>query len=149
MIRRARHIGAVALALLALTACDDGAGPAPNAPEPIFRSASAEPGSANTPVRFARTVLQTACIDTQPDFQGATRALARAGGFAQSAKTGTFFHQRYDMSVKVVPGRCSMVVGTSGARDSLAQLGTLNSVQTGVPRVFGGRSYYAFFVSGA
>ena len=151
MIPRARNLAATALILLALSACDEAATPVSDAraPAPILKTANAEPGPRNVPAGFAKTLLQTTCIDTLPDFDGATAALARAGGFVQSAQTGTFFHQQYDLSVKVVPGRCSMVTGVSGRTGDIARLSQLDGVRSGVPRVFGGRSYLSFYVSGA
>ena len=148
---RAVRLGAgAALAALTLAACDAGA-PASSgtaAAQPILRTASAEPGPQVPPLGFARTVLQTACVDTQPAFDGATQALARAGGFVQSARSGTFFHEQFDLSVKVIPNRCSMVVGTPGGNSRIAQLAALPDVSAGRPRAFGDRTYHSFFVSG-
>ncbi|WP_415921487.1 hypothetical protein [Tateyamaria sp. SN6-1] len=138
---------AAALALLALSACDDGT--AAVGSQGILRSDTAAPGPQSTAPAFAGNVLRSACIDTQPDFDGASQALARIGGFVQSAKTGTFFHQRYDLSVKVVSGRCSMVAGASGSARQLKALGDLPAVEPGPTRAFGNRLYHSFFVTGS
>ena len=143
--------GVMALAIAgALAACEDGAtsNPSAGSSQPILRTADAAPGPQNPPARFALSVMQTACVETLPDFAGATQALIRAGGFAQSSRTDTFFHQRFDLSVKVSERRCSMVTGTSGKGTGLTQIADLPGVETARPRIFGDRTYFSFFISG-
>ena len=147
-LKAVRPFAGAALAALTLGACDAPASSDAATGQPILRTATAEPGPSVAPLGFARTVLQTACVDTQPAFDGATQALSRAGGFVQRARSGTFFHEQVDLSGKVIPGRCSMVVGTPGSNSRITQLAALPDVSPGRPRTFGDRTYHSFFVSG-
>ncbi len=149
--------GVFVLGIVCLAGCDEsvGAAVAPDtAPvvAPIARSATAGPGSAYAKAEFAAQVLSDACIATRPSFDEGPAALAKLGGFVQNSKTGTYFHGSQNVSVKIIPGRCSMVM--------TAQPGTLQSVvrtvratnsdaRVGDIRAIGGTAYLSFFVTGS
>lgn len=106
--RKRLHFGrtchALTLSACLLAACThsasipvvDGAGPGP-------QIASGE---------LAGEIFAKACIKTEPSFQGA-RAALQPYGFRQNRQTGTFYHARLNLSVKVSKGQCSMVFGTN------------------------------------
>jgi len=148
--------GIFILGILCLAGCEDSVGSAiapDTAPAaPIARSATASPGAAYPKAEFAAQVLSDACIATRPSFEGGPAALAKLGGFVQNSKTGTYFHGSQNMSVKIIPGRCSMVMTAQpGAVQSVLRTvrATNSEARVGNIRAIGGTAYLSFFVTGS
>lgn len=95
---------------LALTACQttmDNAEPV-SALKAITRSATANPGSKPISAQRATQVFTELCVQQRAGFSG-TEASAAANGFVQNSRTGTYYHRRENLSVKLIRGKCSMV----------------------------------------
>lgn len=123
----------IAAALATLTACMD-AGSA-TAPGSIPTSATAGPGSVEMSAFDAGVIFADTCLIRGANFEHATEGL-RVHNMTQNSATGTYFHNRSNLSVKVTSQQCSMVFATSQPMDevvaALAQ-GT-TSIQPDVPR---------------
>lgn len=107
------HLRAAAIsgaALLALSGCAE-------TPTAIPVSASAGPGAQVLSAFDAGVIFADACLIRGPNFKGAAEGL-RPHGFTQNAGTGTYFHNRANLSVKVRPAECSMVYGSKGPVDA-------------------------------
>ncbi len=95
---------------LALAACQSTTGSQEqgSAPASIQRSANAGPGTRSVSLARAEETFFDVCIQNGPSFQGTETAAANLG-FVQNTRTATYYHPRYNLSVKLVDGTCSMV----------------------------------------
>ena len=114
-------------------------------------SATAGPSARIVTPAFASEVIRTACIATRPDFRGTERALAQMGGFVQNARTGTYFSQTHDLSVKLIENRCSLVMGgrfkSPDIPDIVNGTGAPQAVRAGLPRPVNDKVYLSFSVA--
>lgn len=144
------------LALVAVAACQTGVSEGQAvpvaAPAEVPVAFAAGPGRLAVTTQFGANVIKSACVDTRPSFERAPVVLAGIGGFVQNAQTLTYFHQSYDVSVKLIDGRCSVVMG--GLKDANAviavrdQAGPVGVVSSGLPRRIDGRLYASFSTRG-
>lgn len=141
--------------LIGLAACQTGIQQEPvsaSAPATVPVSASAGPGATPVTVAFGADVLQKACVEPRPSFDATPMALARIGGFVRNSQTGTYFSQTHDLSVKVVPGRCSVVMSGRFSTDSSNSVVTRTSPQSAVRPgrtvTLSGKTYLSFSVEG-
>lgn len=108
---------------MALGACDapvsDMADPAAQ-PKPKT-SVNAGPGSRPATRNSAVALFTDVCVATAPTFADAPAVLAKKP-VLQNANTGTYYHQTYDMSVKITPSGCSIVAGGNFKAGDLAAL---------------------------
>ncbi|MEM9798625.1 MAG: hypothetical protein AAF919_19215 [Pseudomonadota bacterium] len=81
------------------------------APAPIPVVAGTGPGPDLIEPTEAGALFARACIGTRPRFDGIAQALD-PGAFQQATGTGTYFHQRFNLSLNATPARCSMVFAT-------------------------------------
>ncbi|WP_415404224.1 hypothetical protein [Tateyamaria sp. SN3-11] len=144
------------LAVCGLSACQTGVpgeqSVAASPPQAIPVCAQAGPGSRTVTVPFATDVVRKACVDTRPTFAGTPAALSQFGDFVQNAQTKTYYNQRYDLSVKLISGQCSVVMGGNfDLQDRNAIAGGASQsglVSAGLPRQLDGRTYLSFSVAG-
>lgn len=127
------------LALLAITACDERAGPTDRtlAPAAIVQSSSAAPGTRPLRAFDAVNQFRRVCVAALPDFKTMPARLGK--GFVQHSVTGTYFSRQYDLSFKLIENDCSMVFAVRGdAGPVIAQLrATHPSVRAAGPRTGG------------
>ncbi|WP_299377879.1 hypothetical protein [uncultured Tateyamaria sp.] len=113
-------------------------------------SAAAGPGARSVTPAFGAEVIRTACLETRPDFRRTEQALAQLGGFVQNARTGTYFSQTHDLSVKLIENRCSVVMGGQFNGDAARRLvnatGAPEALRPGLPRPVNGKVYLSFSV---
>ena len=141
--------------LVALAACQTDVQDGPvsvSAPATVPVSATAEPGPKAVSIALGASVIQQACTDQRPDFAGTPAALARLGSFVQNTRTGTYYSRTHDLSVKLFPGRCSVVMagqfppnGTQQVRDAVTPPSAVSSARA--TRV-NGKVYMSFLVRG-
>ena len=124
-MRRALFLPAV-LAALALAACDTPPQTAA-APEPDKAYADG-PGNEQVSSDLAAFIFKDACVDPYPGFATTPAVLTRIG-MRPHAQTGTYYHPKLDLSVKLLDGKrgkvCSMVFAS---REPAGQLSILFSV---------------------
>ncbi len=72
-------------------------------------SPQAGPGSQIVPPATAGRYFAEACLLTKPGFAGAGTALAD-DPFTQNSATSTYYHNTGNLSIKAVPGSCSLVM---------------------------------------
>lgn len=89
-------------------------------PEVIPVSDTAGPGKVTPTGEFAGEIFANACIKTAPTFDGAHDALWKYS-FTRHSKTGTYYHNRFNLSVNVTNGRCSLVFGTDRDADEVVR----------------------------
>lgn len=77
------------------------------------------PGSEQVDGFAAAAILGDVCVATAPSFRNAPAVMAKMP-FRQHPGTGTYYHQTLDLSVKLLPKRCSMVFTS---KDEPSQLG--------------------------
>ena len=112
---------AVISACFALSGCLEATSTSQNGPKP---------GSSLISPSAAGALFARACIENLPDFSNMPNDLPRAS-FAQAPATGTYFHQRYNLSINADAERCSLIFGSNTAIDTVvAELanGTLSVV---------------------
>jgi len=67
-------------------------------------------------VVFAAQLFDRLCYKNAPSFTGTSSDINAYGGFLQHAQTGTYFHTKYNLSVKITRSGagsiCSMVMET-------------------------------------
>lgn len=99
-----------ALSICAMAACQPTTVTAPDAQAPveITRSANAGPGSRALSSNEAAAIFINLCLSQKPGFAGTQQAAAQ-NGFVLNTQFGTYYHPRFNLSVKLVNGRCSMV----------------------------------------
>lgn len=81
----------------------------------VPQSPTAGPGPQNADPRVAAQVFNSACLESGPAFANTPAALATLP-FTQNARTGTFYHNSQNMSVKLQgspANACSIVFGTT------------------------------------
>ncbi|MBC6407837.1 MAG: hypothetical protein GDA40_06810 [Rhodobacteraceae bacterium] len=61
-----------------------------------------------------------ACVETAPTFKDAKKVISTEP-FRQNSTSGTYCHDVYNLSVKVVPGRCSLLFVTSEPTDEVIE----------------------------
>lgn len=93
--------------LLALSACD-ATPPAVQAVPEVTRSAVAGPGSLPASAAVA-TQAFTALCGLAGQGRESVEAAAARNGFVQNTRTTTYYHQQYDLSVKLTDTACSIV----------------------------------------
>ena len=71
-------------------------------------SANASPGQDLMPPSFAGNFFTEICLVTAPSFEGVPNAIA-GEPFTQNSKTGTYYHNFADLSIKVHEQGCSLV----------------------------------------
>lgn len=107
------------VAMLAVGACT------PTVDSPAVNGAVATgpvgPGSEQADGLSAMALFSDVCIKTSPSFRGAPAALKKLP-FRQHPDTGTYYHQNLDLSIKLMPKRCSMVFTS---RDNANSLGII------------------------
>ena len=96
---------------LALSACSV-------PPDSIPVSPTAGPGPATLAAFDAGVIFADVCLTRGPNFEDAVQGLS-GFPFTQNANTGTFYHNRANLSVKVRPSQCSMVYGTKAPIDDV------------------------------
>ncbi|MEP2890347.1 hypothetical protein [Tateyamaria sp.] len=146
------------LAMMALAACqtDVSGGQAvlvaPPSDDVVPVAFAAGPGRRAVTQQLGTNVVKSACVDTRPRFTRTPETLARLGGFVQDAQTLTYFHQTYDLSVKLIDGRCSVVMGGLKSTDAAIalrdQTGPDGVVSLSQPRRIDGRLYVRFLTKG-
>ncbi|MGB5069289.1 MAG: hypothetical protein WBO29_18175 [Albidovulum sp.] len=105
------------LAALVLGGCVT---PDPASQAPVSAPATdVGPGPAQADGTSAGVIFSSVCADTAPSFRQAPAILAKMP-FRQHPTTGTYYHQNLDLSVKLMPKRCSMVFSS---RENPMQLG--------------------------
>lgn len=146
------------LAMMALAACQTNVSGGQAVPvaaptdDVVPVAFAAGPGRRVVTQQLGADVIKSACVDTLPRFTRTPETLAGLGGFVQNAQTLTYFHQTYDLSVKLIDGRCSIVMG--GLKNEAAaiamrdQAGPGGVVSLGQPRRVSGRLYIRFFTKG-
>lgn len=95
------------------------------------RDSGVGPGSDPVDEVSAGMIFSSVCGDTAPSFRKAPAAMAKMP-FRQRPETGTYYHQNLDLSVKLMPKRCSMVFGSRADAGQLAILLTAASKSTEV-----------------
>ncbi|MGB3178944.1 MAG: hypothetical protein WBH14_13470 [Albidovulum sp.] len=78
------------------------------------RSGQVVPGPDPVDMATAANMFDSVCKETQPSLARAEKVV-RSLPFTQDPKTGTYFHKKLDLSVKLVRdngGACSMVFGS-------------------------------------
>lgn len=91
----------VLVACFALAGCVAPQGVAPT-------SGEVGPGSARVDAMDAAFIFSDVCVKTAPGFAKAPAAM-QSMPFAQHPETGTYYHKNLDLSIKLMPKRCSMV----------------------------------------
>jgi len=86
------------------------------------------PGTAAADEDIASMIFSDVCLDSAPSFRKAPEILAGMP-FRQRPETETYYHQTLDLSVKLMPKRCSMVFGSTS--DPM-QLGLRLAVEAGM-----------------
>lgn len=133
-----------------IAACDAPTGTAFSAQtaEKVPVSANAGPGPKDVTPKVGGALFNQICLQTAPSFQQAPAQIAKHP-FVQSALTGTYFHQTIDLSIKLGPKRCSLVMaGTSLGPQSVATF--LDAAKAGTNTHFAkinktdGRTYLQF-----
>jgi hypothetical protein len=107
-----------------LAACVSTAPVTPTAPatQGLVSTPDAAPGEALAPPRTAASLMQTVCASSNRD------AAAAANGFVRNSRTGTLFHQRYNLSIRA-DGPCSLVfVSRSSQAEIAAALSSVPAV---------------------
>ena len=130
----------------ALAACQPASPAAPVGEQTIRTLAEAAPGTAPISLERARAVFSSLCIAGRGSRTTTEKAAAEAG-FVKSASTGTYYHPRDNLSVKLIDGDCSMVFASQAPeRDLRAALTSLTSgsppVLFGPARQFGADTYF-------
>jgi hypothetical protein len=115
----------LAAALLALSGCMP-------ATDTISASPTAGPGAAFMSPYDAGVIFADVCLTRGARFERAREGLV-GFPFTQNTRTGTYYHNTANLSVKVSPQSCSMVYGTrqdtDAAKRGLAQ-GTASVIAT-------------------
>ncbi|WP_299726372.1 hypothetical protein [uncultured Tateyamaria sp.] len=144
------------LALVGVAACQTGVSDGQAVPavatDTVPVAFAAGPGSRAVTPKIASDVIRAACLATRPSFRRAPEALAAIGGFVQNAQTLTYYHQDYDLSVKLIDGRCSTVTGGLKSAQQVTSVprlaGSEELVSIGRPTNVEGRLYVRFAVAG-
>ncbi len=113
---------------------------------PVSRSAG--PGAGDVSVAEGSALLQRVCVETLPDFRSAPARLAQLP-FVQNAVTKTYFHRQLNLSFKISPGRCSMVMaGRDLGPQSAAQIvqSTAGKAVSSRPSQIGGQTFLRLLV---
>lgn len=121
------YAGLVAIGF-ALAGCMQPAATTPTATDPQVGATLVDPV-------LAGQMFAQVCLTSGPRFRAAPAALA-AYPMTQSAQTGTYFHNQYNLSVNVNAERCSFVFATNQPTDTvvgaMAQ-GTASILTTPLP----------------
>lgn len=99
------------LALFALSACASTpiGNPVAGKPAAIQVSDDAQPGPNPISANRAVAVYEALCLKQLPKFAGTEQAAIAEGGFVKHRSFGTYYHQRDNLSVKLINDGCSMV----------------------------------------
>lgn len=119
-VRAAFLIGLAALSMSACVPSTENAASTGQTTGPV------EPGAEQADGLLAMAMFSDICIKTSPSFRGAPAALAKLP-FRQHPETGTYYHRNVDLSVKLMPKRCSMVFTS---KDDPGQLGMIAGTTT-------------------
>ena len=92
------------------------------------QSSQVGPGAEPVDGFFAVTIFKSVCSDTAPSFKKASAIMAKMP-FRQHPVTGTYYHQNLDLSVKLMPKRCSMVFSS---KEKPTQLGLVLALEAGL-----------------
>ena len=86
------------------------------------------PGNARVDATFAALTFSDVCGKTAPSFAKAPAAM-QSLPFAQHPETGTYYHKNFDLSIKLMPKRCSMVFrsGNDTMMIGIAVAGAVNA----------------------
>jgi hypothetical protein len=141
-----RRMALTLAAFAALAACQPASPAVPSGAQTIRTSAEAAPGTAPISIDRARAVFSSLCIAGLGS-RTTTEKAAAEGGFVKSASTGTYYHPRDNLSVKLIDGDCSMVFASNAPeRDLEAALTSLTAgsppVLFGPGRQFGADTYF-------
>lgn len=89
----------------------------------VAATAEIVPGTGYVGTSIAMSLFQDACLETMPTFKFENTELAKSM-FRQNPKTGTYYHQNLDLSVKVqkvgAGKACSMVFSSKEEPSQLA-----------------------------
>ncbi|RMA43947.1 hypothetical protein [Rhodophyticola porphyridii] len=110
-----------------LAACVSTAPATPTAPtmQGLVSTPDAEPGNALATPGMAASLMQTVCSSADRN------STAAANGFVRNSRTGTLFHQRYNLSIRA-DGPCSLVFVSRSSQAEIA------AALSSVPAVLGG-----------
>ena len=108
-----RRIAILTCALMSLTACATTVAQIP-------ASQTAGPGAEVMSAFDAGVIFADTCLIRGANFEDALEGL-RVHNVTQNAVTGTYYHNRANLSVRVTPEQCSMVYATSQDVDSAVQ----------------------------
>lgn len=129
-----------AIAFTALAGCSDDKpkiDPDDVPPAGVFTKAAHRPVTREQALAFFKDV----CVDTAPDFALAPAVLATKL-ITQNKRSGTYFHNRFDMSAKLTPSGCSVVAGGAFTEADVSAFEALSPrVKANEPIQFGGRPY--------
>ena len=124
-----RFLIASFLGAFALTACMTSTGQ-------IASSPNAGPGKETLSAFDAGVIFADVCLTRGPNFEGAKQGIS-GFPFTQNSGTGTYYHNRANLSVKVTNVQCSMVYGTNAPVDDTVKGladGTASVLKAKAPR---------------
>ena len=81
-------------------------------------SATAAPGAAPASPATAGQLFAKGCLQQLPSFAGTPAAIAN-DPITRRQSSGTYYHNTQNLSLKLLPGYCSVVFGTTGNTDDV------------------------------
>jgi hypothetical protein len=124
MAKTGMALGLLAALVLAGCVTPDGSTVAASSAQP----SQVGPGDASVDGMSAGMIFNQVCSDTAPGFKKAPAIMAKMP-FRQNPTTGTYYHQKLDLSIKLMPKRCSMVFSS---KEKPMQLGLVLALEVGL-----------------
>ncbi|MFK7764858.1 MAG: hypothetical protein AB8B62_16465 [Roseobacter sp.] len=136
-------------AALALSACTPESQGQDTAPQTtLARSNSAGPGPKLVPASVAAQFFEALCGNARAG-RSAVEQAAAVNGFVQNTRTTTYYQQSYNLSVKLVEAKCSLVFASNDKASDIRRAFTEPSQRIGANgqiedhRLENGAHYYS------